>query len=232
MSVSKPILLNIESSTDICSVCLSRGEQILALKESTDRYAHASVITIFIQEVTEEAQLSLNQVDAIVISQGPGSYTALRIGTATAKGICYALNKPLIAIDTLQALAWASQQQVSDKQALYFPMIDARRMEVYTAGFNIDNGKEVETHALIVDESSFQQYIKDNIRIILGGNGAEKCKAVLQHPNFLFQDIRCSATYLVPLALSKYEKNDWENLAYFAPQYFKSPNITKPKKIL
>lgn len=227
-----PIILNIETSTDVCSICVSNGLEVLAIRETNEPYVHASKLTIFIQECLSEANLSLATIDAVALSKGPGSYTALRIGASTAKGICYALDKPLIAIDTLQSIALATQTKEQNKKALYCPMIDARRMEVYTALFDANNGLLQQTNALIVDEHSFESYFEEDQVIIFSGNGAEKCKTVLHSSNAHFSSVVCSATNLIPLAISAYEKGKFEDVAYFAPDYHKSPNITTPKKVL
>ncbi len=226
-----PIILNIETATDICSICLSKDKEVIAFQESAEQYSHAGAITIFIDKVLQDAQIEMKDLAAVAISGGPGSYTALRIGTATAKGICYALDKPLIAIDTLQALALASAKIEQKEDALYFPMIDARRMEVYTAGFDAKGNNIKATEALIVDETAFQNYDK-NQKIVFSGNGAAKCQSVLTSPNFYFNTSRCSSRHLVDLAVKMYQEKVFVDAAYFSPAYFKSPNITVPKKIL
>lgn len=227
-----PIILNIETSTDVCSICVSNGLEVLAIRETDESYVHASKVTVFIQECLSEANLTLIDIDAVALSKGPGSYTALRIGASTAKGICYALDKPLIAIDTLQSLALASRDKEQNEGAIYCPMIDARRMEVYTALFDASNALIQQTNALIVDKSAFGQYFSKKQDIIFSGNGADKCKNVLQSSNAHFSSVLCSATNLIPLAIMAYEKTDFEDMAYFSPDYHKPPNITTPKKVL
>lgn len=226
-----PLLLNIETSTEICSIAISKGMEVLSLQETSEAYAHASQITLLIQAALEEAGQSLADLDAIALSQGPGSYTALRVGTSTAKGIGYALNKPLLAIDTLQSLAYASfQDDWSD--AYYAPMIDARRMEVYTLLLDRQGTLIQPTEAKIVDETAYAEYLEAGQRIVFSGNGAPKCQTVINSPNARFLHLGTSARYLVPLAVEAYEKKDFADLAYFSPHYFKSPNITKPKQVL
>ena len=160
-----PKILCIETATEICSVCLSIDGEAVALAETDKGFSHASTLTILIQKCLEEANLTLDNLDAVALSQGPGSYTGLRIGVSVAKGICYALNKPMIAIDTLEALAWACAKE-EKQEAHYCPMIDARRMEVYTAMYNLKGEEEQSVNALILDEKlkilQVLSYISEN----------------------------------------------------------------------
>lgn len=222
-------ILHIETATDICSIGISQGEQLLALQEITHFSDHASKITLLIEACLQQIKLTINDLDAVAISQGPGSYTSLRIGVSTAKGICYALNKPLIVIDTLQALALATLK-LEKKKALYCPMIDARRMEVYGALFDSDNQLVRAAEALKMETDTFDTYFQNNQPIVFSGDGAEKCKTVLTSPLAYFSPVVCSAAHLVPLALQAFEKQQFANLAYFEPFYLKPPNITTPKK--
>ena len=225
-----PVILNIETATEICSVAVSKGLELLALKEAQEPYVHSSKITLLIEACLQEANLALPAIDAVALSQGPGSYTALRVGTSAAKGICYALDKPLLAIDTLEALALAGiRQHTAD--ALYAPMIDARRMEVYTTLFDKDLQSREATSARIINETSYSEYFDQGQAVVFLGNGAGKCRAVIQSPLAHFLDLPTSASHLVPLALKAYENRQFSDVAYFSPAYFKSPNITKPKQL-
>lgn len=226
-----PLLLNIETSTETCSIAISKGKEVLALQETSEAYSHASQITLLIQAALEEAGHALADMDAIALSQGPGSYTALRVGTSTAKGICYALGKPLLAIDTLQALAQASFQE-DWPEAYYAPMIDARRMEVYTLLLDRQGQLIQATEAKIIDSDSYSEYLQAGQRIVFSGNGAPKCQTVIDSPHARFLQLGNSARHLVPLAVQAFEKKTFADLAYFSPHYFKSPNITKPKRVL
>lgn len=225
------VILNIETATEVCSIGISQGEELICLKEASEQYSHATQITILIQECLSEAGLSLHHIDAVAISKGPGSFTALRIGLATAKGICYSLEKPLIAIDTLQAIALGCFLK-EQKEALYCPMIDARRMEVYTAFYNHKNEPLGAPEAIIVDENTFHAQKQAQQSILFCGNGAEKCKKVLQSPFFEFHPLVCSAAYMPPLSNKAFHTKQFADLAYFEPFYLKSPNITTPKKVL
>lgn len=224
-----PTILHIESATDICSIGISQDATLIAMEEIYQFSDHASKITLLIQACLQQAQLTLQDLDALAISQGPGSYTALRVGVSTAKGICYALNKPLIAIDTLQALAFATWQ-ADPRDASYCPMIDARRMEVYCAIFDQNNQLVQEAQALAVESDTFDPYFQHQQQLIFSGNGAEKCKAILTNTFAQFSQVVCSARHLIPLALQAFEKQQFANLAYFEPFYLKPPNITTPRK--
>ncbi|MCB9264368.1 MAG: tRNA (adenosine(37)-N6)-threonylcarbamoyltransferase complex dimerization subunit type 1 TsaB [Lewinellaceae bacterium] len=225
------LILHIETATDICSIGLSRGSRLLSLQNATAGYQHAAQITLLIQRCLEEAGVLMKELDALSLSSGPGSYTSLRVGAATAKGICYTLDKPLIVVDTLQSLALASLKQERE-EALYYPMIDARRMEVYTAGFDAANEQIEGPQALAVDKSTFSEQLKAGHRVVLSGNGAEKCRAVLPSENIIFSPVACSAAHLLPLALVAFEQEKFEDVAYYSPFYLKPPNITTPKSRL
>ncbi len=220
--------LNIESSGPVCSVCVSDGEQILSLKATEKVFQHTEKITLLIDECMEKAGIKLNDLDAVVISGGPGSYTALRVGTATAKGICYALNKPLIAIDTLKSLA-VKAISLQKEDAWYCPMLDARRMEVYTNIYDANGNSSNEPEARIIGETSAAEFPQDGKTVYLFGNGSEKCVPFLPPPKFRTMEVKLSAENLVPLALEKFARKDFADLAYFSPYYLKSPNITKAK---
>ena len=225
-------LLHIESATDICSICISRENHIVAIKEVKDRNAHAAQITLLVTACLQKAQLQLKDLSAVSISSGPGSYTALRVGTSVAKGICYTCGIPLISVDTLQALALATANKSSKPAQFYCPMIDARRMEVYTALYDKKLNNTIPTTNLIVDTNSFEAYFSNEQTIVFCGNGAEKCKAVLESDFAVFMDIQCSSSYLIPIAWQAFLEQYFVDTAYYVPNYFKAPNITKPKNIL
>lgn len=223
------LLLHIETATDICSICISQNEEILALQEITQFSDHASRITLLLETCLQQAKISLKDLDAVAVSQGPGSYTALRIGISTAKGVCYALDKPLIAVDTLQALALATFQ-LEQKDALYCPMIDARRMEVYGAIFDKNNQLFQEAAALKIEADTFESYFRNGQHLVFSGDGAEKCKPILNSEFAHFNPLVCSAKHLIPLALQAFHRQQFADLAYFEPFYLKPPNITTPRK--
>jgi len=219
------MILQIETATASCSVALAKNGTVVGLRQVNGRNLHAEVITRFVEELTTGAGFSYKNLDAIAVSCGPGSYTGLRIGISTAKGLCFALDKPLIAVETLAAMAGgvAGLDEYSNQTDLLLcPMIDARRMEVYTAIFKI-NGENVKpTAAEIVDENSFADILQNN-KVLFFGDGAEKCFNVLKtHPNALYlPDFLNSATHLTKKAAEKFNNGDFEDVAYFEPYYLK-----------
>lgn len=227
-------ILNIESSTDVCSVCISNRDEVLLLNEIVGN-DHASKITFLIEDALSACQLTMKDLAAVAISNGPGSYTSLRVGVSTAKGICYAMNIPLIAIDTLESLARAMYNEEKDSAALYCPMIDARRMEVYHALYKIDENQElrkiVDPQPLIVDNSSFSTYFSTGQKIVFCGNGSMKIQTEINSIYAKYKNIVCSGVNLPPLSWKAlYEKN-FVDVAYHTPDYIKAPNITTPKKV-
>lgn len=221
------LILNLETATTVCSVALARDGEVIECKEVNKGYTHAENLTIFIQEIFTSVKIKLSALDAIAVSKGPGSYTGLRIGVSTAKGLCMALDKPLIAIHTLQAMAVGfikegHHNQQSTINNLLCPMLDARRMEVYCAAFD-PQGKEVRpTSALVVDENSFSDLLAGN-RIIFFGDGAEKCKSTLmKYSNAVFMDnVFPSAKNMTELSEKALNEKRLENVAYFEPFYLK-----------
>ncbi|MEM9885055.1 MAG: tRNA (adenosine(37)-N6)-threonylcarbamoyltransferase complex dimerization subunit type 1 TsaB [Bacteroidota bacterium] len=223
-------LLLLETATEICSVAITEAAKIIAKVDASENYAHTEKLTLLIEEVAQKAMIALKDLEAVAISKGPGSYTALRVGTSVAKGLCFALDLPLIAIDTLASLADAAYQKIGNENALYCPMIDARRMEVYAALYDANGHIIQDQQAMIIDENSFHNYFKSGQPIIFCGNGAEKCKSVLTHPLAHFETTVCDASNLRRLASNAYQQQQFEDLAYFVPIYGKAPNITTSKK--
>ena len=218
-------LLNIETATKNCSVSLAKDGETIALKELNDGgYSHAEKLHEFIKVVLEKGNISMSDIDAIAVSKGPGSYTGLRIGVSAAKGLCFALNIPLISINTLHSLA----QAITIKEGYIIPLLDARRMEVYSAIFK-NNISVRNVQAEIIDATSFNEYLDKNTVYFLG-DGAEKCKNLISHKNAIFIDNKFpSANEMSLLSYEKYKKNDIEDVAYFEPFYLKDFVVTKPK---
>lgn len=210
-------ILCIETSTTNCSVALSNNESVLAFREDTDKgYSHAERLHVFIEEVLEEANIPKEELAAIAVSKGPGSYTGLRIGVSAAKGLCFALGLPLIAIPTLTILA----QQTSEN-AIIVPLLDARRMEVYSAVFNEKKEQIRETKAEIVTGNSFNDYLSQGKTIFIG-NGATKLQEIIDHENATFMgDVFPSSQHMASMAHQIFEKGDFESVAYFEPYYLK-----------
>ncbi|MEC3905785.1 tRNA (adenosine(37)-N6)-threonylcarbamoyltransferase complex dimerization subunit type 1 TsaB [Tamlana sp. 2201CG12-4] len=219
-------ILNIETATTNCSVSIAKDGSTLALKEDNDKnYSHAERLHVYIEAVLEEAKVSANNLDAIAVSKGPGSYTGLRIGVSAAKGLCFALNKPLISIATLEALA----NQIKVNDGVIVAMLDARRMEVYSAVFDCNHKQIRETQAQILDETSFMDYLKEG-KVYFIGNGVEKTKKLITHPNAIFIEGKLpSANEMGLLAFNKYKISDTEDVAYFEPYYLKDFVALKPK---
>jgi tRNA threonylcarbamoyladenosine biosynthesis protein TsaB len=220
-------LLLIETATEVCSVALSNETEILASVCSNRGNSHTEQLFPFIEQVLAEGNRKISEIDGVVLSIGPGSYTGLRIGASAAKGVCYALNIPLIGISTLQSIVFGaiSNQKVEEKH-LYCPMIDARRMEVFTALFNATGEPITEVESKIIDETSFSNELETNT-IYFCGNGAPKCKPILQHQNACFIDAPLDATNMLLPSLLKFENNQFENVAYFEPFYFKEYVVKK-----
>jgi tRNA threonylcarbamoyladenosine biosynthesis protein TsaB len=219
-------ILNIETATKNCSVSIAKnGETILCKEIAEEGYSHAEKLHVFIEDVIAESGISVQELAAIAVSQGPGSYTGLRIGVSAAKGLCFALNIPLIAVDTLQTLA--SKANVSDGKII--PMLDARRMEVYSEVFNADLQVERAIQAEIITEDSFSEY---NEKVYFVGDCAEKCKPLLTKENFIFlEEIKYpSAGEMSKISYDKYQKSDTVDVAYFEPYYLKDFMMTLPSK--
>lgn len=225
------VILNIETSTEICSVCIAKSKSSNITLSSEKAYEHASRITLLIQEAVAKAEITMQDLDAVAISGGPGSFTGLRVGAATAKGICFALDIPLIAIDTLTALAKAAQKKEPNFD-FYFPMIDARRMEVYTARHDHIGRRLEEDKALIIEPHSFSSDFENGKNILFCGNGAPKIFDIISSAHAHLSPVICSADYLVDLSFQAFENEDFVDMAYYSPNYLKAPNITQPKKIL
>jgi len=210
-------ILNIETSTKNCSVAIAKSGEVIALKEIAEQeFSHSEKLHIFIDEIIRKTKILYRDLSAVAIDFGPGSYTGLRIGVSSAKGFCFALDIPLIAIESLLVLS----KQLTINNGLIVPMLDARRMEVYTAIFDENHNKTSDTKALVIDENSFDQ-ITQNLYFI--GDGAEKCKSVLNNKNFVFIDkiIYPSAREMCKLSFDKFQRQEFENLAYFEPFYLK-----------
>lgn len=220
------LILSIETSTTNCSVSLSKKGKLLVVKEDYDKnYSHAERLHVYINDVLKHAKVSVNDIDAVAVSKGPGSYTGLRIGVSAAKGLCYALNIPLISIPTLKSLA----HQVTTNDGVIVSMLDARRLEVYSAVFDSNYQQIRETLAEILNESSFSKYLQNgNVHFI--GNGVEKTKSLISHQNAIYIDDKLpSAKEMGSIAFNKYKISDFEDVAYFEPYYLKDFVAIKPK---
>lgn len=226
MTMERIIL--IETSTALCSAALAENGIITAYRESTAPKAHASLTAVFIQELLEERGLAISDCDAVCVSMGPGSYTGLRVGVSTAKGLCFGAGKPLLAVGTLDTLvAQASSADEAGAYKYIIPMIDARRMEVYAAVW--EKEQITETAPVIVDENSFAEYLEQG-PVLFIGDGAGKCADVIRHPNARFCQCNPRADAMLSPALAAYKEKRFEDVAYFEPFYLKEFTVTVSKK--
>ena len=243
-------IILIETSTSLCSTALAENGVIVAYRESSAPKAHASLTAVFIQEMLQERGLTIADCDAVCVSKGPGSYTGLRVGVSTAKGLCFGSGKPLLAVGTLDTLVAQAQMAGHDggnvipdligDPHFIIPMIDARRMEVYTAVYEIatapaEPGNDVkqltETAPAIIDENSFSEYLEQGPCLFIG-DGAGKCADVIKHPNAHFCQCHPNASAMLEPALQTYKEKRFEDVAYFEPFYLKEFVATVSKKKL
>lgn len=223
------ILLSIETSTPVCSVALHNDDGLLAKASLHKGQSHSSTLNGLIDNLLNHTGNTIQNLMAVAVSEGPGSYTGLRIGASSAKGICYALDIPLIAVNTLQAMAKGLSDHVD---GLLCPMLDARRMEVYAAVFQNDGRELKATQPIILDDKSFAEFLS-NQRVTFFGDGSSKFKGVIQNKNAHFIDVFVpDAEFVGQLAFDKLQRQEFEDLAYFEPFYLKEFRATKPKSIL
>lgn len=231
-------LLLIETATEVCSTALAVDGVVVTGQTEDPCSSHAAVLTLQIEAVSKAAGVPLRDLDAVVVSGGPGSYTSLRVGASVAKGLCFALDLPLLAVDTLEALALASQEGRTEP-ALYVPAIDARRNEVWLAVYDAERRCLAPAQPLILDNNSFENWLHTlgvnpkQQRLIVSGNGANKFLSVPNLENVEISAVKkTAAAYLLPLAEKKWRLQQTESVAYFEPLYMKPPNITVSNKNL
>lgn len=220
-------ILYLETSSKNCSVAISDNEKLLCLTEEvSENYKQSESLHTFVEWALEGAEISLKDIEAVSLGRGPGSYTGLRIGASSAKGFCYGLKVPLIAVNSMESMI---EPFLGKNYEFVIPLVDARRMEVYTAIYDGKTGQELsETEAKILDETSFQELKDKNILFI--GDGAKKAKEILQLPNADFnEDVYPSAQYLIRKTLEKIDQKDFEDVAYFEPFYLKDFHGVKKK---
>jgi tRNA threonylcarbamoyladenosine biosynthesis protein TsaB len=226
------LILCMETATERCSIVVANNGEILGKESSSSDFDHTAQLTLLVDKCLKQSNLHLSEVDAIAVSIGPGSYTSLRTGLSTAKGMCYGLNLPLLTIDSLSIIAAGAiqEQAESEESTLYVPMIDARRMEVYTALFS-STGETLEApHAAILTADSYRAYFEKGITLIFAGNGAPKFSSLASSPLALFSSVQSNAAYMPALAEIAFQQKAFAELAYVEPFYLKPPNITVPKK--
>lgn len=213
-------ILSIDTATEVCSVVLSCNGKNILCKEQNGTNMHSQILLPYIDEVLQQSGIAKTQLSAIAVSEGPGSYTGLRIGVSTAKGLCYALQIPLIAVPTLMSIANGARQEYP-QYVCFCPMIDARRMEVYCAMYDHNLQETVSADNVIVQENSFADILSKHV-VVFCGNAVNKVQTVLQHPQAVFASVNCSAKYMTDIAFVYYNEQKFVDVAYFEPFYLKS----------
>ena len=211
------LILNIDTAVDLASLCLSKDGEVISFAKNESQKDHASWLHVTIKEIFEKNNIDLGSIDAVAVTGGPGSYTGLRIGMATAKGICYALNKPLITLNTLLVMANAAK---TEDNSLLCPMIDARRMEVFTAIYTKELQIVKEPAAITLNENSFDEELTNN-SICFFGNGSKKFQQIKNHPKAIFRKVDFDATDMIFLVEEKFTRKEFADLAYAEPLYLK-----------
>ena len=224
-------ILYIETATDVCSVAISRGDEVIGLKEEAGGNNHARNLLPFVEEALKQGGCTVKDLDGVAVSIGPGSYTGLRIGVSTAKGIAYTAGIPVMAIGTLEGIAQGAKQlwsEQSSENVQIVPMIDARRMEVFTTRFDYDMQPLEEISSKIIEENTFAELLSEQ-KVLFCGNGMPKCRELLSaFSNARFIDAPVSAKNMLPAALKKWQNTDFEDVAYFEPFYLKEYVAAKP----
>jgi tRNA threonylcarbamoyladenosine biosynthesis protein TsaB len=231
-----PYILLLETSSPVCSVALSNGPDIIHCIESSEPNVHSSLLSVFIHKILQDSSITANQLSAVAVSNGPGSYTGLRIGLSTAKGICYGADLPLIALDSLQVMAaWFKKSSLTpiESNALLIPLIDARRQEVYAGYYNTEILPVKNPEAIILNEHSFEDFMQHHACLFIG-NGAEKTKNILKnHYNSTFYpDFTTSANGMADIAWQMYQQQQFADVAYTEPFYLKEAYTTTPGKTI
>ncbi len=244
-------ILLIETASEVCSAAIAADGRVLALEESAQAASHAALLTLQIDACAKKSGIPLAALDAVAVSCGPGAYTSLRVGASVAKGICYALDKPLIAVDTLLALAgaardWFREHEKASGPAVFVPALDARRQEIWTAAYGPEMELLAAPQSLILENNMFEKYINlalaaadsapagdKSACAVIAGNGSEKIRSGGNFGNAVkFSARRCSAANLAAFAEAFFQSADFQDVAYFEPFYMKLPNITKPGKAI
>jgi tRNA threonylcarbamoyladenosine biosynthesis protein TsaB len=223
------LILCFESTADICSVAITRDGRLLSLNESTRPNAHSELITTLAKQCLIDAGCTPHDLDAVAVSDGPGSYTSLRVGLSVAKGMCFALDIPLITIDSLEIIMHGIPDNMLTVKAVIIPLIDARRKEVYASVYNNERERLCKAGSVILDENWYED-LPEGLPVYLCGNGAIKTKTELNKENYILVHIQSSAAFMIRPAMQKYEAALFSDIAYHTPNYIKSPNITESRK--
>jgi tRNA threonylcarbamoyladenosine biosynthesis protein TsaB len=226
------MIICLETATNLCSVALIDNAGLVSIRESNEVKSHASLLTVFAGEILKNQGIKASDLDAVAVSKGPGSYTGLRIGVSVAKGIAYGASIPLIGVETTLSMFWGMKQSIpeSETNSFFCPMLDARRMEVYYSIYNSDGEKIKEISAEVVTEDLFAD-IPESQRIIFFGDGAKKCRDIINHKNAIFaEDFRISAAHMQKPVFKAFNENKFEDVAYFVPLYLKDFITSIPRK--
>lgn len=219
--MSVALILNIETSATVCSVCIALDGKVIAFKESLETNSHARLLTVLIKDLLDENQIAFTELDAVAVSAGPGSYTGLRIGVSVAKGLCYSLDKPLISVPTLFSLAEGIKMVIRGADAFYMPVMDARRMDVYMAIYDSE-GKEIFKTTCATLNEELEKDVSSRGKIFIGGNAMNKCKEVFTSGSIHFvEGVDCDSRWMTTISHTKYNKSEFENTAYYEPFYLK-----------
>ena len=232
-----PLILNIDTATEFASICLSKDGVVIGFEENREQKSHASFLQPAIQKSMVNGQWSMDELDAIAVTNGPGSYTGLRVGLASAKGLCFVLNKPMILLNTLEVMtngimnneANNSKFKIQNSKLLFCPMIDARRMEVFTALYNENLEYLLQPTAMVLDENSFTEHLLNN-KIIFSGSGAEKFSNIIKNENAIFSNVQYSAKDMIQLSEKAFVEKKFADLAYSSPNYGKEFYTPMDKK--
>lgn len=224
-------ILCIESATEVCSVTIHENGNILGFQESTEPFVHSTQLTLMVKDCLEQAQLNTHQLNAVAVSSGPGSYTGLRVGAAVAKGLCYSLNIPLMAIDSLKALAYGAIESCTSDDII-ISSIDARRQEVYAAAFTKSMNIVFDSKAIILDQYDFSDIQQRYNKIILAGNGSDKVQEYISGDKALNIGLKSSSKFLIKPSHKNFFVRNFTDVAYYSPNYIKPPNITQRRRKL
>jgi tRNA threonylcarbamoyladenosine biosynthesis protein TsaB len=227
--LKQPFLLLIETATEKCSVAISSGVDILAKAAAIKVFDHSARLTLLIEQCLQTAGIQIDQIDAIALSEGPGSYTGLRVGMATAKGICFGTGLPLILVPTLEAMSNAARKAGGQQDAYYLPMLDARRMEVYAALYDANLKQLQAPCAIVLEAETFKEWNPENKRILYFGNGSDKWKTICNSDGFHHIEVNMNAVDMAYSAHVRYEAKEFSSIISAVPLYLKNPNITTPK---
>lgn len=227
--MKKPFILLIETATEKCSVAISSGVEIIAKAVAIKVFDHSARLTLLIEQCLQTAGLQIEQIDAIALSEGPGSYTGLRVGMATAKGICFGIDLPLILVPTLEIMSNAAIRSAGQPDVHYLPMLDARRMEVYAALYDANLKQLQSPCAIVLEAETFKDWKTGNRDILYFGNGSDKWKTICNSAGFHHIDVNMNAVDMAYSAHVRYEANEFSSIISAVPLYLKKPNITTPK---